>query len=300
MQRACHRGGGVTLETQAGFLSAKVCADAVTRRGEVAGSLIRFSVCCALVIVGSSAGAQRTRENAVTAAEDAFGISVGAETVGLYDASQVRGFSPLAAGNVRIDGLYFDQVWSLSSRLRRSTTIRVGLAAVNSPFPSPTGVVDYSFRRPGATATASAAVSVNSHLGVTGEVDAVVPISGERLSIGVGAALYRQAFHNGTDSINDVEALALRWSPRSNVELLPFWSRSFVSGLEASPIYIPAEASVPPPIPYGTYTGPSWARFRGTAINYGGIANCLSRRISIFASGSSGPSSTTSAASRTS
>ncbi|HKN41271.1 MAG TPA: TonB-dependent receptor, partial [Sphingomicrobium sp.] len=50
--------------------------------------------------------AQRTGENAVTSAEDAFGTSVGNETIGLYSTDEVRGFSPAVAGNIRIDGLY--------------------------------------------------------------------------------------------------------------------------------------------------------------------------------------------------
>ena len=50
--------------------------------------------------------AQRTGENAVTSADDAFGTSVGNETIGLYSTDEVRGFSPVAAGNIRIDGLY--------------------------------------------------------------------------------------------------------------------------------------------------------------------------------------------------
>src|SRR3546814_8839604 len=50
----------------------------------------------------------RSAENAVRQAEDAFGFSVGRESLGLYSSSNVRGFSPLDAGNVRIEGLYFD------------------------------------------------------------------------------------------------------------------------------------------------------------------------------------------------
>ena len=52
----------------------------------------------------------RAAENAVNSAEDAFGTSIGSETVGLYSASSARGFNPQLAGNIRLDGLYFDQV----------------------------------------------------------------------------------------------------------------------------------------------------------------------------------------------
>jgi len=58
----------------------------------------------------TAATGARAAENAVRSAGDAFGTSIGRETIGLYNAGNVRGFSPTAAGNVRIDGLYFDQV----------------------------------------------------------------------------------------------------------------------------------------------------------------------------------------------
>ena len=73
----------------------------------------------------------RAGENAVTQADDAFGTSIGNEDVGIYNSFDVRGFSPTRAGNVRIEGLYYDQVWPLTSRVRRSTTIRkIGRAHV--------------------------------------------------------------------------------------------------------------------------------------------------------------------------
>ena len=97
----------------------------------------------------TAATGARATENAVRSAGDAFGTSIGRETIGLYNADNVRGFSPTQAGNVRIDGLYFDQVWGLNPRLRLTTTIRVGLLALGSPFPAHTGIVDYAFRKPG-------------------------------------------------------------------------------------------------------------------------------------------------------
>ena len=56
--------------------------------------------------IASPAAAQdRADDNAVTQAEDGFGFSVGRETIGIYTSSNARGFSPTAAGNVRIDGM---------------------------------------------------------------------------------------------------------------------------------------------------------------------------------------------------
>ena len=57
----------------------------------------------------ASAQAQRADENAIVAASDAFGTSVGLQTVGLYSPTNARGFNPAQAGNLRIEGLYFDQ-----------------------------------------------------------------------------------------------------------------------------------------------------------------------------------------------
>ena len=71
---------------------------------------------------------QRADENAVTAAQDAFGTSIGFQTVGLYSANDARGFSPQQAGNLRIEGLYFDQqTWVTTDCMVRETTMRVAL-----------------------------------------------------------------------------------------------------------------------------------------------------------------------------
>ena len=64
-----------------------------------------------------SAFAQRTDDNAVKEADDAFGKSVGDEQIGIYNAGMVRGFSPVDAGNVRLEGLYFDQQSNPTQRL---------------------------------------------------------------------------------------------------------------------------------------------------------------------------------------
>ncbi len=71
--------------------------------------------------------AEHAEVNAVTAAEDAFGTSIGLQNVGLYTPTDARGFSPQQAGNLRIEGLYFDQqTWVTSSCLVRETAMRIG------------------------------------------------------------------------------------------------------------------------------------------------------------------------------
>src|SRR5438874_2818977 len=112
---------------------------------------LRYAIAAAAVAVVPSAvlAQSRSDENAVTQAEDAFGFSVGRESLGIYNAGNARGFSPAAAGNLRIDGLYFDQMWGLSSTLLDSTSIKVGLSAQGYPFAAPSGIVDQTLRAPG-------------------------------------------------------------------------------------------------------------------------------------------------------
>ena len=63
-----------------------------------------ISLTAVLLASAPPAVAQRADENAVRVAGDAFGTSVGNEKIGHYDAGNVRGYSPITAGNVRIEG----------------------------------------------------------------------------------------------------------------------------------------------------------------------------------------------------
>ncbi|MEP7007114.1 MAG: TonB-dependent receptor, partial [Sphingomonas bacterium] len=93
--------------------------------GRAFSTIIPALCCCAALPVPALAQ-DRASDNAVTQAEDGFGFSVGRETIGIYTANSARGFSPTAAGNVRIDGLYFDPQYALTSIVSESSTIKVG------------------------------------------------------------------------------------------------------------------------------------------------------------------------------
>ncbi|OSZ71088.1 hypothetical protein CAP39_07810 [Sphingomonas sp. IBVSS1] len=215
----------------------------------------------------TAATGARAAENAVRSAGDAFGTSIGRETIGLYNAGNVRGFSPTAAGNVRIDGLYFDQVWGLNPRLRRATTIRVGLSALGSPFPAPTGIVDYAFRKPGDDAALSVLGAFNQWGNAALELDANLPVA-KGLSMAAGAALFDDRFYNATRASFWQVSLAARYAPSDAVEILPFLARS--EGFDQTgPIFLPAGEGLPPRLPRRLFKGPQWARYRGVAFNAG-------------------------------
>jgi iron complex outermembrane receptor protein len=214
----------------------------------------------------------RSDENAIRTAEDAFGTSIGRETIGLYSSQNIRGFSPISAGNARIEGLYFDQLWGLTSRIRRSTTLRVGISALGFPFPAPTGIVDYSFRTPGTEASLGLAAGVDSYGASFVEADAVIPLAGDTLAIGLGGAVYLESYYNGTSGKYHNAAISFRWTPSDNFEIVPFWHRSEGYDDDTGPIFIPAGNTLPPPVKRRRFLGPDWATYRGSAINYGAFA----------------------------
>jgi iron complex outermembrane recepter protein len=221
---------------------------------------------------------QRVDENVVRQADDGFGATIGRETIGIYNAGSVRGFSPTRAGNIRVDGLYYDQVYAPNARIRRSSAIKVGLTTLGFAFPAPSGVVDYALRRPGGDATLSVAGTIDEWAGKSVEVDFTAPIDGDRLAIGGRLGIYNNEFYNGTDSFQHVGGLLLRWRPSPDIEILPFWQRSDVYDDQVGPIYIPAGDFLPPRIERRRYFGPDWATYAGTAATYGGLGRFVVAR----------------------
>ena len=214
----------------------------------------------------------RAAENAVRQAGDAFGSTVGREVIGIYNQMNVRGFSPIAAGNVRIDGLYFDPVVPPSTRVSRTTTIRVGLSALGSPFPAPTGLVDFGFRRPGSTAAGSALLLADAWGTLNAEVDAVLPAS-DTLSFGLGASV---RLENGLDKTREDSfggTLIARWTPAPGVTLIPFASLLHQTLDDHRLTFQTATEFLPPLLPRRQRFGPDWVNGSGFDANIGVLAD---------------------------
>jgi iron complex outermembrane recepter protein len=205
------------------------------------------------------AAAQRTGENAVTQAGDAFGSSVGNERVGIYNAGNARGFSPAQAGNMRIEGLYFDQQADLDARISAGAAMRVGIAAQSYPFSSPTGIADFSLRKPGSEAMLSLVAGLGPYGGARIEADGQLPLTGT-LALAGGIGLGHDETHYGADRTILNSALVLRWRPAPGAEIVPFAARYSVSGTEAQPVYFTGGPWLPPEIARRRFYGPSWAR----------------------------------------
>ncbi|MES2291162.1 MAG: TonB-dependent receptor [Pseudomonadota bacterium] len=235
---------------------------------------IKTTGACALLALAAAQPvlAQRTDDNAVTAAEDAFGTSVGDTQIGIYNDFDVRGFSPVDAGNVRIEGLYFDRQSSLTGRTQEGSTIRVGLSAQSYPFPAPTGIADYSLREPGKAFVASPAVKYGDYAGWQAEADFQVPIDGERLGFAGGAGIYRNREPwGGTPDFFSVGGV-LRWAPAPGVEVKPFYSRIRGTSEEQQPLIFTTGAFLPKRGPDTVYLGQPWNTSAYVALNYGLLA----------------------------
>jgi iron complex outermembrane recepter protein len=213
--------------------------------------------------------AQRAEENVTTSSEDAFGRSIGNESIGIYNEEDVRDFSPIEAGNVRLEGLYFDRLGTLTSRLVEGSTIRVGIAAQSYPFPSPTGIVDYDLRRVGASRVVSALVNYGPFGGRGAEVDAQVPLMGEELGVALGLGLYRDGLPWGGENEALSYAIAPQWRPTESFELRPFFSRIAFREEESEPLMLTVGGVLPPKIKRERYYGQRWSTNEGEVLNYG-------------------------------
>jgi len=227
-----------------------------------------FGVGATLCLI-APAQAQRVDDNAVTAAEDAFGTSIGSESIGIYSASRVRGFSPVQAGNLRIEGLYFDRYGALPPRLMEGSTVRVGLSAQSYPFPAPTGIVDYRLRKAGDTRVLSAMVGAGPYDGASVEIDLKQPIVPGRFGVAAGVSHSHEEYYDGSDANYVRAALVPRWRPRDNIEVLPFWSLSRGHDEEAPPAIRTAGAFLPPRVERRKYFGQEWADGETESVNYG-------------------------------
>jgi iron complex outermembrane recepter protein len=250
--------------------------EGVRLRALSARQFLKLRTAAALVVVSAAAAgpafAQRAGDNAVTAAEDAFGSSIGNESIGLYSPTQVRGFSPVSAGNVRIEGVYFDRQGAISQRLVSGSTVRVGLSAQGYLFPAPTGIVDYRLRDVGAQPIVSV-VAGSFAYGAPGlEVDAQIPLHGERLGVAAGASWNDERYYDGSDAPYFRASLIPRWRPNDVIEIIPFWSATVASDEEVAPAILAAGAFEPPKAPRQVYFGQDWATKANRSVNAGLIA----------------------------
>ena len=221
------------------------------------------------VVSAQPAHAQRTNDNAVTAADDAFGTSIGNENVGIYGPGEVRGFSPIAAGNLRLGGLYLGNVEVGNPRLQAGATIRVGLSAQGYPFPAPTGIVDYSLRSAGSEPLLSLVLSGGVQTGF--ELDGQLPL-GPTLGLAGGVSFNRFLDAPGGD-LADYYAVGIspHWRPAPNVNVRAYAARNYSPRDVSTPFTFVNGPHLPPDIPHAML-GQKWAAWENRFDSYGAMA----------------------------
>ena len=222
----------------------------------------------ALLAVPGAAHAQRAGENAVNSADDAFGSAVGLETTGIYSEFDTRGFSPVKAGNVRVEGVYFDPVGVLSGRLRQSTAIRIGFAAEDYPFQAPTGIVDHKFRPFPEKSGTSLAANLMAYGGRILEWDLRLRNKAGSVALTGGLAAADNRFGDGAG----MESWG--WTLRPIVrlggaEIAPWVAEGKFFYQEPRVLTVVTGDTVPPLPPQRRYLGQTWARSRFNNISYG-------------------------------
>lgn len=222
----------------------------------------------ALMILPSAARAQRASENAVTGATDGFGASIGNERVGVYSPTSVRGFSPVTAGNRRLDGLYFDMGGNgLTSRLTASSTVRVGLTALAYPFPAPSGIVDYALRPSGDRRIVSVVGGRTNYGGSFVEVDAQIPLIPGRASLAAGTQVSESHHSDG----RTVDYFQLAVIPRLKFErgsITAFYGYAETSR-DGPAQFTTTGPVLPPVVDYSKFYSQPWASNRQQSDTYG-------------------------------
>ena len=223
----------------------------------------------AAVLAERPVHAQRAAENAVNAAEDAFGVSVGNESVGLYTSSSARGFNPAQAGNIRLDGLYFDEPNTTQGRTYADTTMRVGLSAQSYPFPAPTGIVDMRLRKPGDHLSGSGSITYGPFSDtVQVEAEMATPIVPDKLNGLLELSANTTEGDVGWHVRSMIYGGVLTWKPSDTVDVVVFDQGHFGSGQLPALIFT-AGGAIPPSYDQSIYVGQPWASRRRTTNHFG-------------------------------
>ncbi|MFY8092368.1 MAG: TonB-dependent receptor domain-containing protein [Niveispirillum sp.] len=247
-------------------------------------SAVALLVCAPLAAAQDNAG-----DNVVRTATDAFGLRVGTESIGLYDAGNVRGFSPDSAGNVRLEGLYISQQGSLSDRVVEATSIRVGLNTVGLLFPAPSGIADLLLRKPAETG-ADLVLGIDPRTSPYMQLDTGYVAADGRFSLAAGVAAHPDqngAF--GGDQRFWSAGFVPRWQVSDAVVLTGFADWDRMKDGEVVPSYLPDGPTLPPRIDRDVDHSLAWADWAYEVENQGiildaGLAEGLVARAGLFRS----------------
>jgi iron complex outermembrane recepter protein len=254
------------------------CPPRCVMRGAAAKAALAVWAVLISLAAATSSFAQHVEDNPVISAEDAFGLTIGLESTGIYNPGMVRGFNPQTAGNARIDGLYFDQQGSLSQRVIEGSTIRVGISEIDYAFPAPTGIVDYDLRH---ATDGKPTATIIAELGPYDEksisVDGSLPLYSSQLQLPIGVNVQTGTGPTTgsnlgyTANLVNFGAVPL-WTPNDRVSVRLLIDRQDMSDARTLPTVFTAGNYLPPRIQRG-FLGQYWALGEYITENLGGIIN---------------------------
>jgi iron complex outermembrane receptor protein len=234
---------------------------------------MRWAALTGLGLIGSVAASGTARaqadENAVVAAADAFGTKVGSDNIGLYSSTSARGFSPQAAGNVRLEGLYFDQQGFTGRAMARSTTMRVGLSAQSYPFPAPTGIADIALNIPDGDYVITVAKEFRTPVGLNTNSADVKYAWSDKVAVNHAGTWYQTIAQGGSHGQRWNVASVLRWRPIDDLEIVPFFFYQRAVDEEVTPSIYSAGNFLPPEFDRDVFFGQDWADRATDDANYG-------------------------------
>lgn len=198
-------------------------------------------------------------------ATDAFGISDGEDSIGIYDSSSVRGFDLSAAGNYRLNGAYFVKSSGVSHFFVESTQVRIGLAAAGMDFPGPSGVINYQLHDPAATDPSQLRFGVEQYQSWFTEAQFKGRAADNSYSYSVGVAGQSQMRNaQGGDGSSALIAGTVRYTP-SATEQWQWFAGEYDYKRQGSFVVLldPNDQQLPDPVARGRYLGQAWANETG-------------------------------------
>ena len=223
-----------------------------------------------LLAAAAPARAQRADANVVTQAEDAFGLSLSGQSVGLYNSRNIRNSDPVALGNLRLDGLYFDRQGAFTTQLIGATAIQVGGTIIDLPFPSPAGIVDFRIRDVPTADELAVTLGVGPLMSPYTELDAGAWLVPGRVAVMGGASLNPRdsvlggGFNRyGTVSLDTV----VRVSRALTVAV--FGNHIWDWRVQSQPVFYFQGSALPAPVQRDVDVTQPWANGHGSATNTG-------------------------------
>lgn len=225
------------------------------------------------MLPSGAAFAQRADDNAVRAAEDGFGSSVGNEEIGIYSVGSARGFSPLEAGNVRVDGLYLDVHGDLPDAMLSGSAVKVGITAIRTPLLAPSGVAEFSLKAIGDKPVSSIGLFLGDYGSPSFEAETRIGRKDGLSLVAAGRIDIDSNYPEGSDDHGWNYALVPLWQLGKDSQVQAYFGQSRFSGFEDGPYYYTAGAFTPPRVPRRRRTQQDWNRNGGLSTQAGFVAD---------------------------